>query len=213
MIYGWNHLLHVSLRWRHNDGDSVSNHQPHDCLLKHLFRRRSKKPSKLPVTGLCAGNSPGTGGFPAQMASYAENVSIWWRHHAYDIELLWMWHLFLFCFCCLITSIVHFVFTKLSIATSSVGILLTGQLDIHLFQNMMTSSNGTFPALLTLRAGNSPVTGEFLSQRPATRSFDIFFDIRLNKRLRKQPRFRWHSRAHYDVTLMISHPTTDSVSP
>ena len=46
-----------------------------------LFRRRSKKTSKLRVTGLCAGNSPGTGEFPAQMASNAENVSISWRHH------------------------------------------------------------------------------------------------------------------------------------
>ena len=34
----------------------------------------------LRVTGLCAGNSPGTGEFPEQMASNAENVSIWWRH-------------------------------------------------------------------------------------------------------------------------------------
>ena len=37
--------------------------------------------SKLRVTGLCVGNSPGTGEFPAQMASNAENVSMWWRHH------------------------------------------------------------------------------------------------------------------------------------
>ena len=59
----------------------VSNHQPHDCLLNLLFRRRSKKTSKLRVTGLCAWNSPGTGEFLAQMASNAENVSIWWRHH------------------------------------------------------------------------------------------------------------------------------------
>ena len=65
----------------HNGRDSVSNHQHHDCLLNRLFRRRSKKTSKLRVTGLCAGNSPGTGEFPAQMASNAENVSIWWRHH------------------------------------------------------------------------------------------------------------------------------------
>ena len=71
----------VSLRWRHNGRDSVSNHQPHDCLLKRIFRRRSKKTSKLRVTGLCAGNSPGTGEFPAQRASNAENVSIWWSHH------------------------------------------------------------------------------------------------------------------------------------
>ena len=62
----------LSLRWRNNDRDGVSNHQPRDCLLNHLFRRRSKKTSKLRVTGLCAGNSPGTGEFPAQMASYAE---------------------------------------------------------------------------------------------------------------------------------------------
>ena len=39
-----------------------------------------RKTSKLRVTGLCAGNSPGTGEFSAQMASYAENISIWWRH-------------------------------------------------------------------------------------------------------------------------------------
>ena len=72
----------MPLRWRHNDHAGVSNHQPHGCLLNRLFRRKSKKTSKLRVTGLCAGNSPGTGEFPAQMASYAENVSIWWRHHA-----------------------------------------------------------------------------------------------------------------------------------
>ena len=48
-----------SIDWRHNDHDGVSNHQPHDCLLNRLFRRRSKKTSKLRVTGLCAGNSPG----------------------------------------------------------------------------------------------------------------------------------------------------------
>ena len=70
------------LRWRHNDHAGVSNHQPRGCLLNRLCRRKSKKTSKLRVTGLCAGNSPGTGEFPAQMASYAENVSIWWRHHA-----------------------------------------------------------------------------------------------------------------------------------
>ena len=73
--------IKATLRWRHNDHAGVSNHQPHGCLLNRLFRRKSKKTSKLRVTGLCAGNSPGTGEFPAQMASYAENVSIWWRHH------------------------------------------------------------------------------------------------------------------------------------
>ena len=70
-----------SLQWRHNEHDGVSNHQPHDCLLNRLFRCRSKKTSNLRVTGLCVGNSPVTGEFPAQRASNAENVSIWWRHH------------------------------------------------------------------------------------------------------------------------------------
>ena len=74
----------VPLQWRHNGCDGVSNHQPHECLLERLLRRRSKKASKLLVTGLCEGNSPVAGEFPAQMASNAENVSIWWRHHAYD---------------------------------------------------------------------------------------------------------------------------------
>ena len=72
----------IPLQWRHNGRDDVSNHQPDDCLLKRLFRRRSKKISQLCVTGLCAGNSPVTGEFPAQMAGNVENVSIWWRHHA-----------------------------------------------------------------------------------------------------------------------------------
>ena len=74
-------LCRFALQWRHNGRDSVSNHQPHDCLLNCLFRRRSKKTWKLRITGLCGGNSPGTGEFPAQMASNAENVSISWRHH------------------------------------------------------------------------------------------------------------------------------------
>ena len=52
-----------SLHWRHNGRNGVSNHQPHDCLLNRFFRSRSKKISKLRVTGLCAGNSPVTGEF------------------------------------------------------------------------------------------------------------------------------------------------------
>ena len=48
-----------SLHWRHNDHDGVLNHQPRDCLLNLLFRCRSKKISKLRVTDLCVGNSPG----------------------------------------------------------------------------------------------------------------------------------------------------------
>ena len=49
----------------------------------------------------------------------------------------------------------------------------------------------TFSALLASCAGNSPVSGEFPAQRPVTRSFDIFFDLRLNKRLSKQSSGWW----------------------
>ena len=44
-------IYQTTLQWRQNERDGVSNHQPHDCLLNHLFRRRSKKASKLRVTG------------------------------------------------------------------------------------------------------------------------------------------------------------------
>ena len=82
-----------TLQWRHNGCDSASNHQPHDCLLKLLFSRRSKKTSKfltwwrhqmesfVPLLALCEGNSPVTGEFPSQRASNGTNDSIWWRHH------------------------------------------------------------------------------------------------------------------------------------
>ena len=66
----------------------------------------------------------------------------------------------------------------------------------------------TFSALLPICAGNSPVTGEFSAQRPVTRSFDVSFDLRLNKRLsnllnnRDAGDLRRH-QAHYDVTVSL----------
>ena len=99
-------LLHTSqrwsLRWRHIGRESVSNHQPHDCLLNRLFRRRSKKTSKIRVTGLCAGNSPVTGECPAQMASNAENASIWWSHHAMEMAVISGKHVISPPHCCVI---------------------------------------------------------------------------------------------------------------
>ena len=50
---------------------------------------------------------------------------------------------------------------------------------------------GTFSASLAICAGNSPVPGQFPTQRPVTRSFDVFLDLRLNKRLSKQPWGWW----------------------
>ena len=73
-----------ALQWRHNEHYGVSNHRPHDCLLNCLFGRRSKKTGSSASLSFCAGNSPVTGEFSAQMDSYAENVSIWWRHHGHN---------------------------------------------------------------------------------------------------------------------------------
>ena len=74
-------VLVIPLPWLHNEHDGVSNHQPHDCLLKCLFVRTSKKTSKLRVTGLCEGHSAVTSEVPAQKASNAANVFIQWCHH------------------------------------------------------------------------------------------------------------------------------------
>ena len=78
-------LLYVySLQWRHNEHDGVSNHQPHDCLFNSLFGRRSKNTPKLRVTGLCEGNSPVTGEFPAHKGPVTgkmfpfDEVIMWW---------------------------------------------------------------------------------------------------------------------------------------
>ena len=71
-------------------------------------------------------------------------------------------------------------------------ILPHGQLRLLIHgQCMMTSSNGNISALLVLCAGNSPVIGEFPAQRPVSRSFDVFFHLRLNKRLSKQSLGWW----------------------
>ena len=58
-----------------------------------------------------------------------------------------------------------------------------------------------FSALLALCVGNSPVTGEFPSQRPVAKSFDVFFDLRLNTRSSEDGDLR-RPRPHYDVIVM-----------
>ena len=57
----------------------------------------------------------------------------------------------------------------------------------------------TFSVLLAFCAGNSPVTGEFPAQRPVTRSFDVFFDLRLNQQWSKQMTRRWFETPSYSL--------------
>ena len=54
------HYASITLRWRHNERDGVSNHHRLDCLLNHLFSANQRKPqsSTVHVTGLCEGNPP-----------------------------------------------------------------------------------------------------------------------------------------------------------
>ena len=73
-------ILIYGLQWCHNGCNDISNHMTHDCLLNCLSRRRTKKTSKLCVSGLCEGNAPVTCEFPTQRSSNMENVSIWWHH-------------------------------------------------------------------------------------------------------------------------------------
>ena len=71
----------MTLQWRNNERHGISNHRRVDCLLSRLFRRKSKKTPRPRVNDLCARNSAVTGELPAQKASNAETISIWWRHH------------------------------------------------------------------------------------------------------------------------------------
>ena len=114
-------------------------------LLNCLFRPRSKKTSKLRVTGLCAGSSPGTGEFPAKMASNAENVSIWWRQHVPSLGL----------FC-----------PSLNDIYSSTGLFLTGLEVYHQVSNIRRTSVGNEIVDHSDVVGASPV-----GTAPTTSSF------------------------------------------
>ena len=82
----------VTLQWRHNDHHGIWNHQLHGRLLNRLFRRRSKKTSKLRVTGFCVGNSPGPVNSPhkgpvtQKMFPFDDVIMKWCWIHAVHIK-------------------------------------------------------------------------------------------------------------------------------
>ena len=171
-IYRFHHIsspqyeasFSLPLQRYHNERDGVSNNEPHDCLLNHLFRRTSEKTHKR--------------------ASNAEDVSTWWRHHATDLFLK------------------NNIFTNDSIATFAQSKKFLTFVNFHqitfyftchiqmlpskLLYSWWRHQMEAFLALLSICTGNSPVTGEFSAQRPVKRSFDVFFDLLLNKWLSKQ---------------------------
>ena len=71
-----------SVQWRHNGSGGVSNHQPHYCLFDRLFRHRSKKISKLYVTGLGAGNSPVAGEYTNHHNHHRQHDH--YHHHIFN---------------------------------------------------------------------------------------------------------------------------------
>ena len=115
------------------------------------------------------------------------------RHRAhYDVTVMYMRPILLICVQVTKTDVHTFPFPLLCFSNKS----STHECTINhgiikpflvVFQQNDTSiSLETFSVLLALCAGNSPVTGEFPSQRPVTRSFDVFFDLRPNEWLNKQ---------------------------
>ena len=77
-----------TLQKRHNERDGVSNHRRFDCWLSRLFRHRSKKTSRLRVTGLCGGNSPVTGEFPTQSGKCFRLMTSSWFNHICCLPLV-----------------------------------------------------------------------------------------------------------------------------
>ena len=145
----------------------------------------------------CAGNSPVTGEFPSQRP-VTQSFDVFFdlrlnkllinnrdsgdlrRHCAlYDVTVMIMYVSKLECEKIFVSLWPYFRFPRW---------LCPGISDLRTFSiwKWWRHQMETFSALLAICAGNSPVSGEFTAQRPVTRSFDVFFDLCLNKRLTKQ---------------------------
>ena len=70
-------IIENALHWRHNDHDGALNQLFTQPFIQTQIKENIKAPRHWPLCG----EFTGTGEFPAQTASDAENVSIWWRHH------------------------------------------------------------------------------------------------------------------------------------
>ena len=163
------------------------------------MKENIKAPRHWPLWG----EFTGTGEFPAQRASNAENVSIWWRHHgiardeyrslkrrgtdlykrlvSFFIDGYWLYKQSFSLASCLVIG------SKITVEWVGKSTPFWELVHYSWWRYQME----TFSALLVLGEGNSPVTEWFPSQRPETRSLAVFFDLRLNKRLGKPSRRRW----------------------
>ena len=132
-----------TIQWRHNERDGVSNHRRFDCLFNCLFRWRSKKASKLHVTGLCQGNPPVAGRFPSQRSSSAkmflfDDVIVYTKLQTYFPSIVIDWTECMFnprkCSC-----IAYTAFHWKLLSLYSVGAHLTYACDKHQRGNKATA--------------------------------------------------------------------------
>ena len=137
-------------------------------------------------------NSPVSGDLRRSL--WRQCIEIWWSYAVYHLRAELFWH---------VNRISNFyTFPQWD---------NTDTWDTSWWRHQME----TFSALLAICAGNSPVTGEFPAQRPVPRIFDVFFDLRLNKRLSKQPCGWWFetpSRSlwrHHNAYIVNTRPTDD----
>ena len=155
----------------------------------------------------CEGIPPVTCGFPSRGTSI--DVA---NEQTVELPVVWDATTFMGCHrrakfasrpsSCQITA------THLEIGTSRFDLLVRGyqmsynisRRGIALWRHRME----TFSALLALCEGHPSVTGGFSSQRPVTRSFDVFLDLRVNKRLNKQSRCRWFETLLWRHAIMTS---------
>ena len=172
-----------------------------------FIQTQIKENIKAPRHWPLCGEFTGTGEFPAQRASYAENVSILWRHHVtgqWSLTLkVWQCPIISCNASCAHVTIRHHFFTVArpvqKKSRDSQGFEWSSHVPMLGFNscqsswtlpsNMMPSSNGNIFRVIDSLC--SPITGEFPSLRAVTRSFDVFFHLGSNKGLSKQSIYRW----------------------
>ena len=200
-----------ALQWRHNERDGISNHQPHDCLLRQPFfsgadQRKHwssallafvRRIHRSPV------NFPHKGSVTRKMLPFddviVESDGLWENGMSVYVLLYFIWRI-----CC------GWYIFHIDIETNHAGLkwwqilYFTYNSAIAIVRIWFRITLCTwwrhhmeiFSALLDLCAGNLSVTGEFPAQRAVSRSFDIFFGVRLNKRLNKQSWGWWFEPLH-----------------
>ena len=138
-----------------NERLNISGYLSMNCLFNSLFRLTPQETSKLRITGPLWGEST-KGQWCRDRASPCDGVIMCW-------------------------GVKNSVTLPCRNIATSIGKLIPYSMDY--FITWWRHQMEAFSALLTICVGNSPVTGEFPAQRAVTRSFDVFFDLRLNKRL------------------------------